>query len=178
MTNSELTGQMSTLVNSWQTYIDQQIQLDNGVADYVAPGPVRGVAQPGPGFYPITMPNGITKWRPCIDRIRADSMAFDVISMSGSNSPTALVSHSGKVVLVSGTGGTGGLTLTFPTGLGSRFNAIYVMSGTQGSMTFAAGTGVTLNQEEGLTRARARHAMVTVIATGTNILNMSGSMRA
>lgn len=46
------------------------------------------------------------------------------------------------------------------------------------SMTFAANEGVTLNQEEGLTRARARYAMVTVIATGTDRLNISGSMRA
>ncbi|MEG3162972.1 hypothetical protein U1701_00010 [Sphingomonas sp. PB2P19] len=169
---------MSALVNSWQTYIDQQIQLDNGVADYVAPAPVGGVTQPSAGFYPVTMPNGITRWRPCIDRIRADAMAFDVISQNGTNSPTALLAHSGKVVLVNNNGGTTAVTLTFPTGLGAKFNSIYVMNGTQSAMSFAAATGVTLNQEEGLTRARARYAMVTVIATAANVLNISGSMKA
>lgn len=175
--NADLANQMSSLVDSWQTYINQQVQLDNGTADYVS-GPVNGVAQPDAGYYPVTMPSGVTIWRPCTDRVRADAMAFSVISISGSNSPVASTAHSGKVVLVNNAGGTTALTLRFPSGLGNKFNAIYVWNGTQSSMTFAANEGVTLNQEEGLTRARARHAMVTVIATGTDRLNISGSMRA
>lgn len=177
--NADLAQQMSLLINSWQTYIDQQIQLDNGVAGYTST-PVNGVAQPGPGYYPITMPNGTTTWRPCIDLINVNSQAFKVISRAGTSSASQTVqtTDSGKVVLVSNTGGTTNVTVTFPVGLPIGFHAIYVSWPPMGILKFAGATNVTLRSDQNLNAGRANYSMVTAIVPATNQVLLQGSMIA
>jgi hypothetical protein len=180
-TNADLANQMSALVNSWQTYIDQQIALDNGVATYVAPGPVGGVSQPGPGYYPVTMPNGITVWRPCIDRIRVDAQTFQVVAdqrVSGSIAP----SENGRVMISSNTGGNTNITRTLPTGLGTGFHAIYIFNnitaGSTGTMTFNAATGATINNDQALFKMRGRFSMASIVAIGASTYVIQGSLIA
>lgn len=180
-TNAELASQMSALVDSWQTYIDQQIALDNGVATYVAPGPVGGVSQPGPGYYPITMPNGITVWRPCIDRIRVDAQTFQVVAdnrVSGNISP----SENAKVMVSSNTGGSTNISRTLPAGLGTGWHAIYIFnnitSTAAGTMTFTAGTGATINNDQSLFRMRGRFSMASIVAIAPSTYVIQGSLIA
>jgi hypothetical protein len=170
--NAELANQMSALVDSWQRYIDQQIAIDNGVATYVTAEPP---GQPGPGYYPLTMPNGITVWKPCIDRIRVDATGVDILTLPAANGHTVTAAHSGKVVLVTNNGGTTS-NVTFPANLGAKFNAIYIWWGTHTTQRFIAGTGVTLLQDQELGRARARYSIVTAIAPTNNNIVLSGSM--
>lgn len=180
-TNADLANQMSALVNSWQTYIDQQIALDNGVATYIAPGPVGGVAQPGPGYYPVTMPNGITVWRPCIDRIRVDAQTFQVVAdnrVSGNIAP----SENATVRVSSNTGGNTNITRTLPAGLGTGFHAIYIFnnitSTSTGTMTFNAGAGATINNDQALFRMRGRYSCASVIAIAPSTYVIQGSLIA
>ncbi len=172
VTYAQVVNQMSALVNSWQIYIDQQIQLDNGLATYTTSTPA---GQPGPGYYPVTMPNGLTTWQPCRARIQADASAFTILNLTGANGYTATTAHSGKVVAVYNNGGTS-CNITFPTGLGIGFNAIYIWMGSHTSQTFNAASGVTLIQDQGLTKARTRYSMVTAIAVAANTIDLSGSM--
>lgn len=172
--NAELANQMSALVNSWQTYIDQQITLDNGVFDYVTATPA---GQPGPGYYPITMPNGITVWRPCIARIRADAMAFQTVALTGANSYTLNASHSGKMVNVYNNGGST-VNITVPPNMGVGLICTLCWMGTHTTMNLNAGSGVTLANDQGLWRPRARYSLCALFAPVNNTVIVQGSTRA
>lgn len=168
--NAELANQVSELVDTIRQYVGQQRNWLTGTENAVIPG------QPAPGYYPITDPSGIVTWIPSIPKLRSEISAFTILELAGANSITVNATHNNKVVLVNNAGGSTAVTLTFPTGLGKGFNAIYIWTGTQSTFTFAGATGVTLVQDQGLTRARARGSVVTAIATANNNIVLSGSM--
>uniref|UniRef100_UPI0035CA7C2B hypothetical protein n=1 Tax=uncultured Sphingomonas sp. TaxID=158754 RepID=UPI0035CA7C2B len=165
-------AQMSTLINSWQTYIDQQRALVNGVATYTTTTPA---GQPGPGYYPVTDPAGLTAWLPCPQRTQADAAAFRVLQYN-IVAQTAKASDSGAFIRLGNTGGTTTVKVTFPAGLGQGFNAIYFWEGTQSLTQFLAGTGVTLVQDQSLASMRSRYSLVTAISPQLNMIVLSGSM--
>lgn len=179
--NAELANQMSALVNSWQTYMDQQIALDNGDAAYVAPGPVGGVPQPGPGYYPVTMPNGVTVWRPCINRIIFDANSYGAPFADQAVSRTLTAADNGRVNIASNTGGSTNITRTVPAGLGAGFRSVFIFynltATAGGGMTFNAGAGATLDNDQGLFVMRGRYSVATILGRSTNGYVIQGSLK-
>lgn len=129
VTHAELVNQMSALVNSWQTYLDQLRVYHGGTADAVIASPA---GQPAPGWYPLTDPAGLVSWHPCTARVRADASAdtHEFIQMIGTNTLNLDSSHSGKTLTIVGTTPSSIVTVNAPPGVAAGWWTGLIQGGT------------------------------------------------
>lgn len=170
LSNDQLAAKIDSVVSEFKDFVSQQRTWMTGTATGVVTG------QPSPGYYPIKDAAGVTRWVPSIEKIKADNVGFPLLELSGANSYVVDSNHNGKVVFINNAGGTTSTTVRFPGGLGKGFNAIYIWTGTQTTLNFSATAPADLNQDQGLTRGRARWSIVSAIAVAEDVIVLSGSM--
>lgn len=185
-TNAELANLLTQFVEKNNRYMDQSIALDTGIASYVPPS----VDQPGyiagwpgqPGYYPITGFDGVTRWKPCMERVRADAMAPIMLDLTGANSYTLNAGlHAGRFLNLYNNGGET-VTLNSPLNLGKGFSCIVAWAGTQTRVNLNASAGVTILQEQGLNtngrqiRMRARGSITSIVSLANNLITVSGGL--
>lgn len=86
---------------------------------------------------------------------------------------TVLASDNGNTITLSN---TNPITLTVPAGLGADFQC-RILQISSGQVTVAA-SGVTLNAYSGWVKLAGQHAGATLIATASNVFNLSGNLSA
>lgn len=163
-TYASTVAQMSSLITTWQTFIDQWRQFSNGAADG---GPN------GDGYYPLTDPHGVTVSLPCPQRMRVEANSYKVVNLTGSNNLSLTAAHAGSFVNVFNVSST--INLTIPAGLPVGWNCIVCQYG-NGPILFKAATGVTIYQDQSLTRTRGNRSLVTLVCNKYNEIVISGSM--
>jgi hypothetical protein len=84
------------------------------------------------------------------------------------------ISHAGTVLTVSN---ASPVTVTLPTAssVGAGYN-VMVIQGGAGAITFAAGSGNTLNSFGSLVTSAGQHAAIGIVCTATNVYNLSGNL--
>jgi hypothetical protein len=84
---------------------------------------------------------------------------------------TVLASDDGKVITLTN---AAAITVTVPAGLGAEFSCVFIQGGA-GQVTFSA-SGTTVNNVYGLNKIVGQHGRASLIATASNVLNLSGDL--
>jgi hypothetical protein len=91
---------------------------------------------------------------------------------SSSTSYSLTSSDNGKTIVFSG---SASISVSIPTGLGAGFCVTVIQTGT-GAVTFSGQSGVTLNSFGNAYSTAGQHASASLLATASNIFNLSGAL--
>lgn len=169
--NAELANKFSKFMDYRRRFISQQSAWLNGTPNAVIAG------QPSPGYYPFTEPEGPTYWMPCPAKMKADLSNLPILELSGASVYTASALHNKKLVLVRGLANEA-TVITFPTGLGKGFSAMYVALGDQTSTGFAAGSGMTIRNDQEFYKMLGKFSVATATTTTTTNVVIGGTRLA
>jgi hypothetical protein len=171
---AELANMQATLYTGWQTFVDQLRAKDNGVADYES-GPVNGVPQPDPGWYPLTDPAGLTTWHPSIARLRveASELRFETRTLTSGSTHLIALEDTGMTLSLIGTTATSNINARMPTTARTGWCVNLIQMGSGGprvTITIPTATDGSalafLRQRGSAFRLANQYALATVICTG------------
>lgn len=100
-------------------------------------------------------------------------LALGTVNAQTGTTYTVASTDNGNTITLSN---TSPITLTVPAGLGADFQCRILQVST-GQVTVAA-SGVTLNSYSGWVKLAGQHAGATLIATASNVFNLSGNLTA
>lgn len=161
---------MADLRNKWSKFIDDQLAVDFGTADYVTADPP---GQPEPGWYPITYPSGVIVWKRSTAKIVMDAnlLNFERRVLTSGSTHMLTAADAGKTLLLAGTTGTSNITCQLPNAP-PGWGVNIIQEGTGGPrITFTianngSGQAGFLRHRQGAFRSAGENALVTAICRG------------
>ena len=169
--NAELAQQMSTLLNKWQTYIDQQRLRESGS---VNGGPN------GDGYYPITDPAGITTQQPSPARMMQIATGYSVQTKTGAGPFLMAAADLGKHSRIGNGTSTPNIRIDLPNlPLGSQM-MFEQLGASRLLFAAASGSNAGLINRQGFTRTAGQYAvafaLVVAVTSGVSTWLLGGDM--